>query len=158
MSPLLFLITIDGLSKKLTNARDRGQITGCRIGNRVSLSHLVFAEALFTIGKSYPSEWRVIFNIITDFGTASGLLVNWSKSLFISSDPEATEIMEIASIFGVKSSQMDEAVTYLGFFLKPNGYKIKDWDWLEKIRKRLYMWCHWWISLGAYYSGKICSA
>lgn len=118
----------------------------------------MFAEALFTIGKSYPSEWRMIFNIITDFGTASGLLVNWSKSLFISSDPEATEIMEIANIFGVKSLQMDEGFTYLGFFLKPNGYKIKDWDWLEKIRKQLYMWCHWWISLGAYYSGKICSA
>lgn len=116
MSPLLFLITIDGLSKKLANARDRGQITGSRIGNRVSLSNLMFAEALFTIGKSYPSEWRMIFNIITDFGTASGLLVNWSKSLFISSDPEATEIMEIANIFGVKSLQMDEGFTYLGFF------------------------------------------
>jgi len=88
----------------------------------------MFVEALFTIGQSYPSKWWVIFNIITDFGTASGLLMNWSKSLFISSDPKATEIMDIANIFGVKSSQMDEGFTSLGFFLKPNGYKIKDWD------------------------------
>jgi len=47
--------------------------------------------------------------------------VNQSKSTLISSDPTASEIMEIANIFRVKSTHMDDGLTYLGFFLKPNG-------------------------------------
>jgi hypothetical protein len=38
---------------------------------------------------------------------------------------------------------------YLGFYLKPNGYRIMDWNWLiEKIEKRISNWTFLWLSLG----------
>ena len=36
---------------------------------------------------------------------------------------------------------------YLGFFLKPNDYRKRDWVWLlEKLEKRLKTWNHRWLS------------
>jgi hypothetical protein len=38
---------------------------------------------------------------------------------------------------------------YLGFSLKPNGYRVADWNWLsEKIAKRISNWTFQWLSLG----------
>ena len=38
---------------------------------------------------------------------------------------------------------------YLGYFLKPLGYKINDWNWLiQKYEKRIYLWSHKYLSLG----------
>lgn len=128
LSPLLFLIKTDGLSTRLTWAQESGKIIGCRIRNRVSLSHLIFLDNLLTIGKSNPSEWWVINNIILDFGNASGLQVSHPKSTLVSSDLESSEIMEVANIFGVKSTHMDDGLAYLGLFLIPNGWKNKYWD------------------------------
>jgi hypothetical protein len=38
---------------------------------------------------------------------------------------------------------------YLGFCLKPNGYRLVDWNWLiEKVDKRINNWTSRWLSLG----------
>jgi hypothetical protein len=38
---------------------------------------------------------------------------------------------------------------YLGFFLKPNNYRVNDWMWLlKKIEKRIENWTFRWLSLG----------
>lgn len=42
---------------------------------------------------------------------------------------------------------LDDDVKYLGFFLKPNGYRNCDWTWLlRKIEKVLMVWSHKWLS------------
>lgn len=124
--PLLFLIIINGLSRKLTNARDNGLIARCRIINWVPLSHLIFVDNLLTIEKSYPYEWKVIFNTLFDFELASSLLMNQLKSNMISREPNVDWSKDIANIFGVKVTHLDAGFTYLGFLLKPIGYKNKD--------------------------------
>ena len=38
---------------------------------------------------------------------------------------------------------------YLGYFLKPNNYKVVDWNWLvQKFEKRISNWLFRWISIG----------
>ena len=38
---------------------------------------------------------------------------------------------------------------YLGFYLKPCRYLLKDWDWLiAKAEKRIMLWSHRWLSRG----------
>jgi hypothetical protein len=38
---------------------------------------------------------------------------------------------------------------YLGFFLKPNNYRVVDWNWMiQKIEKRIGNWTFRWLSLG----------
>lgn len=42
---------------------------------------------------------------------------------------------------------MDEGLKYLGYRLKPHGYKIADWIWLiTKMEKRLNIWYHKYLS------------
>jgi len=36
----------------------------------------------------------------------------------------------IASIFGIEEVSIDCGMKYLGFNLKPKGYKREDWSWL----------------------------
>ena len=38
---------------------------------------------------------------------------------------------------------------YLGFYLKPRGYYLKDWDWLiAKVEKRIMNWSYRWLTKG----------
>ena len=42
-----------------------------------------------------------------------------------------------------------DGTKYLGFFLKPNGYRICDWLWLiQKMEKRICHWTYRYLSLG----------
>jgi len=83
-------------------------------------------DNLLTIEKSYPYEWKVIFNTLFDFELASSLLMNQLKSNMISREPNVDWSKDIANIFGVKVTHLDAGFTYLGFLLKPIGYKNKD--------------------------------
>ena len=47
------------------------------------------------------------------------------------------------TIFPFEPRPLDVGLKYLGFYLKPNGYKKNDWDWLiEKVEKRIKIWIH----------------
>jgi hypothetical protein len=38
---------------------------------------------------------------------------------------------------------------YLGFYLKPNNYRVADWKWMiQKVEKRIGNWSFCWLSLG----------
>ena len=44
---------------------------------------------------------------------------------------------------------MERGLKYLGFYLKPNNYRVKDWLWLlKKIEKRISNWTYRFVSLG----------
>ena len=44
---------------------------------------------------------------------------------------------------------MEIGFKYLGFFLKPNNYRVKDWFWhIKKIEKRISNWNFRFLSLG----------
>lgn len=44
---------------------------------------------------------------------------------------------------------MEEGFKYLGFFLKPNAYRVSDWHWLiEKFEKKIHPWYYRCLSLG----------
>jgi len=68
------------------------------------------------------------------------------KSILISCDPEADWTVEIANTFRV--SHLEDGFHYLLLFLKPNGYKNKDWDWLLLKLGKWLTHSHSWISLG----------
>jgi hypothetical protein len=46
-------------------------------------------------------------------------------------------------------SPLDQRMKYLGFFLKPNDYRVNDWHWLlQKVEKKIGHWTSRWLSLG----------
>ena len=43
--------------------------------------------------------------------------------------------------------EISEGIKYLGFFIKPNGYRKSDLKWLiGKLEKRLLLWSNKWLS------------
>ena len=55
----------------------------------------------------------------------------------------------IASLFPYKMHNLDEGFKYLGFHLKPNGYRKDEWLWLvQRIQKKNGSWSFRCLSLG----------
>ena len=58
-------------------------------------------------------------------------------------------LKELKELFQFKFEQMETGFKYLGFFLKPNSYRVKDWHWLiKKIDKRISNWSYRFLTLG----------
>ena len=55
----------------------------------------------------------------------------------------------INSILLYKTCDLEKGFKYLGYFLKPNEYKVQDWHWLlEKFGKRIQNWTFRLLSIG----------
>lgn len=49
----------------------------------------------------------------------------------------------------MSSHKLELGMNYLGFFLKPNGYLISDWNWLvQKFERKILVWYNIRLSMG----------
>ena len=47
----------------------------------------------------------------------------------------------IAALFGIEAAPIESGMKYLGFTLKPMGYKTGDWTWiLDRLYNRISGW------------------
>jgi len=147
LSPLLFLLIIEGLSRTISLDKDCGDIRGVRVSNNHSLTHLLFVDGVLLFGMNCALEWRRYHQIFKDFCDATGMEINLNKSCFLSLEDEMD--LEIHTLFPIEHKRIDEGIKYLGFQLKPNGYNKSDWSWLiERVEKKIGMWCFRWLTLG----------
>lgn len=136
MSPLLFFIFIDGLSRLIGNAKEQGNLHGIRISRSLFLSHILFVDGFLLFGNGDVQEWLHFADIINLLCLAFGMEVTQNKSCFIALNEDIDS--QIIDILPYSKVAMDDGFTYLGFSLKPNGYNIKDWQWLfDKVEKKL---------------------
>lgn len=147
MSPLLFLLIIEGLNHSIGLAKTRGDIRGVQVSPHHSLTHLFFVANVLLFGILCPVEWRRYHDIISIFCDAIGMEICPSKSCFLT----PMEVMEphILELFPFDHRMIDFGINYLGFSLKPNGYNKTDWAWLvEHVEHKIGLWCYRWLSLG----------
>jgi len=141
LSPLLFLLIIDGLSRSISIAKDRGDIKGVCISHNLSITHLLFVDDVLLFGNHCAREWKWYYKIIDEFCGATGMKINFDKSVFYSMLD--TLEPEISALFPIPLRHFDEGLLYLGYHLKPNGYQSGDWLWLiEKVERRIGVWCY----------------
>jgi len=147
LSPLLFLLIIEGLSRSISLAKERGFIKGVVISGNLSLTHLLFVDDVLIFGRKCALEWMWYYRIIKEFCLATGMDINYEKSCFYSLDDSLDP--DIYTLFPVSFYHFDEGLLYLGYRLKPNCYRPGDWLWLiERIENRIGMWCYRSLSLG----------
>ena len=83
MSPLIFILVIEGLSLLIKDAQNNGKIMGIRISSHLSLTHLIFVDDVILFGSGTVEEW-VAFKVILDtFCLAPGMCINLEKSRFL---------------------------------------------------------------------------
>ena len=80
LSPLLFILVIEGLSLLIEDAKDNGKIRGIKISPQLSLTHLLFVDDVIMFEVGSFEEWMAFKVILETFCEASGMRINLEKS------------------------------------------------------------------------------
>ena len=80
MSPLLFILVIEGLSLLIEDAKRNGRIKGIKISPQLFLTHLLFVDDVIMFGLGLFEEWMAFKVILDTFCEASGMRINMDKS------------------------------------------------------------------------------
>jgi hypothetical protein len=150
LSPLLFLLVIEGLSILIKNAKRDGKLSGIKLCSGNFITHLLFVDDILIFGNGSVSEWHEFSAIFKLFCEATGMEVSPSKSTFLCHDISQEILNQIQSFFfPFNDGDFESGMKYLGFLLKPNKYLVKDWYWLiKKVEHMINVWCYRWLSLG----------
>lgn len=152
LSPLLFLIVMEALSKLLTATKREGLLHGLHLNALCHLTHLLFVDDVLIFLDGSQRDSSTFPDILKLFAKATGMETNHSKStitLSFTSPLEASplEARNVAHLFPFQQHLMEDGLKYLGFRLKPHSYHIADWIWLvTKVEKRLKTWNHRFLS------------
>ncbi|XP_037496859.1 uncharacterized protein LOC105637737 [Jatropha curcas] len=153
LSPYLFIICTEALSRLIQAKENAGAIHGIKIiRGAPTVSHLFFADDSVLFFKATIPEAQTIQSLLSEHALASGHAINFSKSLvYFSPNTDTGTKRDICSLLQV--GEHDDLGTYLGLpmAIRRNkkevfGY-IKDRFWKKlnswKIKKLSKAGIHW---------------
>jgi exonuclease III len=148
LSPLLFIIVMEALSRLLARARDGCYISGFDVGrvNHISISHLLFADDTLILCGAARDQLCHLKSVFVWFQASSGLKINLGKSELVPVG-SVPDVEELAVVLGCKVGTLP--MSYLGL---PLGSSFKDktiWNGIvEKLETRLAGWKRMYLSKG----------
>ncbi|KAG7599341.1 Reverse transcriptase zinc-binding domain [Arabidopsis suecica] len=139
LSPYLFVMVQNVLSKLLNRAADLGRIGRHPHCNHISVTHLSFADDIIVFSDGSPSSLRETVRDIEDFTRISGLHINPHKSALYVGGRNRLALMEAATAHGIPIETLP--IRYLGLPLTTRSMTTHDYTPLiDKIRSRLLSW------------------
>ena len=150
LSPMLFVIIMEGLSRMLDMTIGAGMLSGFAVSRNANdpllISHLLFADDTLIFCEADSDHIAHLRSILVWFEAISGLRVNLGKSELVQVG-EVPFLEELADILGCQTSTLP--MKYLGL---PLGAKFKSLDiWnpiVEKMERRLAGWKQIYLSKG----------
>jgi hypothetical protein len=97
LSPFLFLLVTEGLSRLMMRARNTGAISRVRVSREQSLTHLQFIDNVLLMGAVVKGEMEAFMNVIDLFYQATRMIVNESKSIALVNDLGSDRIETITN-------------------------------------------------------------
>ncbi|BFG29907.1 hypothetical protein CerSpe_161810 [Prunus speciosa] len=140
LSPFLFTLIIDVLSRLMEKAQEHNLIHGMFTRrDRVEVSHLQFADdTIFLIGDK-EEYWFNLLDLLDIFCLSSGMKINKSKCSLVGIGRSSSYLNRLAGGWGCEVG--DWPMKYLGLPLGGNPRAMVFWDpVLEKIQRRLQKW------------------
>lgn len=138
LSLLLFILVMEGLNLSLKKAQANGALMGIKVSILIKVLHFLFVVDILIMSKASVAEWEVIKNILCVFCRASGLAINVQKFTFLHSGVLQETLTVLKDLFHYSFKDLSVGFRYLGYFMKPDSYKSKDWQWLiEKFEKQI---------------------
>ncbi|KAJ0111527.1 hypothetical protein Patl1_02330 [Pistacia atlantica] len=106
LSPYLFIIGAEALSRLIQDSEDRRDIKGVPMGrSRMRISHLFYADDCLLFCKANQYEWNGLFKLLDTYEKNSGQRLNKEKTLiFFSKNTRDDVKQQIIQVAGVKSS------------------------------------------------------
>ena len=148
LSPFLFTLVADGLSRLMERATEVGFLKGCTVGkDNIMISHLQFADdTIFFIDSEGPS-FNNMMTLLGLFCEASGLKINMAKSTLLGMGVDDQVTTSRAERVGCGVGLWP--ISYLGMPLGGNPCSRTFWEpVIGKVAKRLDGWKKAFLSKG----------
>ncbi|RVX19456.1 LINE-1 retrotransposable element ORF2 protein [Vitis vinifera] len=148
LSPFLFTIVADVLSRMLLRAEERNVFEGFRVGrNRTRVSHLQFADDTIFFSSTREEDLLTLKSVLVVFGHISRLKVNLDKSNMYGINLGQDHLHRLAELLDCKA--LGWPILYLGLPLGGNPKSGSFWDpVIERISSRLDGWQKAYLSFG----------
>jgi hypothetical protein len=150
LSPLLFVLVMEALSRMVNATVEQGLISGFSLGERVFsdlvVSHSLFADDTLIFCEACPEQIRYVCLILLCFEAVSGLKVNLGKSELVAVG-EVGNVGTLAAYLGCRVAGLP--MKYLGLPLGAAYKAAAIWNEVtEKMERRLAGWKKLYLSKG----------
>jgi hypothetical protein len=150
LSPLLFLLVMEVLSKMFRKSEEAGLIRGFMAGvlggSEVRISHLLFADDTIVFCDAVPEQVMHIRKVLSCFEAVTGLKVNLAKSEMVPVGV-VDSMPSLANLLYCRIGALP--MLYLGMPLGAPYKGLSVWNSvLEKIERRLASWQTLYLSKG----------
>jgi hypothetical protein len=148
LSPFLYILLADSLSRKLEEERRKGKLPGLLIARGVKeINHSQFADDTLLLGSTTIRTANRFQKILSSFLTASGGKLNISKCRIYGWHVPGHIKEQIARIFGFPIITTWNYFKYLGMPIFLNSYGSSAWlEIVEKISARIQNWGGRWLN------------
>ena len=137
LSPFLFILMMEGLSQSIKSATATREITSIKpFENCLTSTHQQFVDDTLLHGTPIVNESKSYKIILEEFGEASGVEINHSKSMiyFFNTNPAIQR--NLANILGFERKTLP--TTYLGIPLTDRACKMETWEGvINKLHERM---------------------
>lgn len=147
LSPMLFLLAAKGLSLVIKAAKRQGDLKGIEVGLNLWVTHLLFIDDILLFCDGSQNDYCCIRRILEIFLKATGLVINDQKPSITTAGLSLFEVNRAKELLSFEAKSLHDLFKYLGFFLKPDSYKVQDWSWiLANIEDKMKHWSFKWLS------------
>ena len=139
MSPFLYILMADFLSRKLSAEMAVGIIPGNRVVRGVEpINHALFADDSLLLGGASLNIARAFNGILQNFCCISGALVNREKSAVYGWNVDHTKMLQIYNILGFSGFGQWVKIKYMGLPLTLGASPPSLWlDVLSKLKAKI---------------------
>eukprot|EP00253_Pinus_taeda_P017522 PITA_17522 len=111
------------------------------------VTHLLFVDDIILFSNGSLEDCRTPKRILDLFLKSTGLCINERKSTLTCSGLSRELVRRVELVLNFEVKSLEDSFKYLGFFFKPDNYRIKDWHWiLAKLESKLKHWSYKWLS------------
>ncbi|KAL5552126.1 hypothetical protein UlMin_002302 [Ulmus minor] len=140
ISPYLFILCMEVISRLINQKVDSGQINGFKLDRHTStLHHLFFAEDIFLMGKCTVNEGLYFKECLDTFCSWSSQSFNPRKSNIFFNRRASGQILSLVSTL-MGFDKISPNSSYLGLPLFRSGYAKDFYFLLEKLEFKLAGW------------------
>lgn len=118
LSPLIFLLVAEGLSRFLKEAVRRGDLTGLILAQGINLTHLLFVDDILLFCRGTRHDIDFLYRGINLFKISTGMMIDLQKSSISFFRLEDTDLRYLIGFFPIQVVEISEGIKYLGFFHK----------------------------------------
>jgi hypothetical protein len=120
LSPLLFLLVAEGLSRFISGEKLGGRFTGIKITNGLTITHLLFVDDILIFCDGSTRDADTLSEGLTLFNIATGMRINAQKSSILFSQTTEERTRYYLDLLPFQTHNLEEGLKYLGFHVKPN--------------------------------------